>query len=141
MSVFGHLNPWRSLLAAAGIVTTVAFVWDIDKNPLPFISAWAGSAVLLGIELLNHRTFLTPTSIVRQSGFLRIHCREYPLREVRSVEFSYPCSARPSELVTSMSWVRVGHSPLLQSSSRRRMPSASWISRLRHHEGTAEQAD
>jgi len=89
-SVLMHWNPWRSVVSAMGLVTAVSWVWEMADTPFPFLVAWAASAALIGVELLKRRAFLTSKAIVLQSGLFKTRRAEYPLREVRKVEYSYP---------------------------------------------------
>jgi uncharacterized membrane protein YdbT with pleckstrin-like domain len=90
VSVLLHLAPWRSTLGAAGLVTVVALGWDLERNPLPFLAAWAISATLFVTELTGRRTFVTATDIVVRSGLFGRRSKAYPLREVSRVSYQYP---------------------------------------------------
>src|SRR5678815_3594584 len=88
-SVLLSLAPWRSTLLAAGLVTIATLVWDLGRNPFPFLAAWAISAILVVTELTGRRTFVTATDIVVRSGLFGRRSKAYPLREVSRVSYQY----------------------------------------------------
>jgi hypothetical protein len=87
LPALAHVNPWRSVLLAAVLISVVALIWEWPDAPVPFMVAWLLPVLLFAVELVSHRAYVTSDALVIESGpFLRRRLT-YPLRDVTRVEY------------------------------------------------------